>query len=442
MGDDSALAIVIGFPFTFYEVQYNQVRIHSNGGLTFGPDVGLTDPITHLPESFWYSGTPNTSSSYNRNCNTDDLSWDEPTIAAYWTDLDPSPPSLDGDAGVYSILVGEPGQRRLIISWYQIPYYNPAGQILYPGKNQFEVKLFEADNHIEVHYAVIAAGPPVGNGKAAAVGLSSSQGDHELLFSCGEAVISNNSAIAFYQEPCNDTDADGVCEWEDCDNGNGAVYPGAPELCNDIDDDCDGQTDESPATGEVSWYPDLDGDGFGAGGAPAALLACEQPDNYSASDDDCDDNSADVYPGAPELCDDIDNDCDSATSEDSDLDGDGSSPCDSPPDCDDSDASLNPADADGDGISSCSGDCNDSVQSIAPGAVELCDGYDNDCDGRTDENPLCEEQPPPGSDVPYGCILSCSASGNNDSGASRPALLALWLTVLAGLRRRRKGRLL
>jgi len=444
MGDDTALAVNIGFPFTFYGVQYNQVRVHSNGALTFGPDVSLTSPVTALPAVLWYSGTPNTTGNYNRDCDT--LSWDEPSIAAYWTDLDPSPGALDGDAGIYSSVYGIVGQRRLVISWYQIPHYNPPGDNPFPGKNQFEVKLFEQDNHIEVHYAAIAAGAPLGSGNAAAVGLSSSVADHELLISCGEAVISNNSAVAFYQQVCDDADADGVdtCSG-DCDDNpatGAGNFPGNTEVCDGQDNNCDLQIDESPATGELPWYLDLDGDGFGADSAGAPVLACEQPDNHAATNDDCNDNRDNVYPGAPELCDDVDNDCDPSTTEDSDIDGDGSSPCGDPADCDDTDASLNPNDGDGDGISSCQGDCNDSVRTIAPGAAELCDGYDNDCDGRTDESINCEGELPPGSEIPYGCILSCTTSGDSDGKATAPLLVVLGLSVLAGRRRRRHGRLL
>jgi len=422
LDDDSAVTISIGFTFEFYGQQYNQLHVHSNGGITFGPDA------SPLPHGFWYQGSPNTSANTNRDC--DGLTWTVPTIAGYWTDLNPNPTEgLDGDGGVYSSLYGTPGQRRRVVSWYQIPHYNSQ------GKNQFEIKLFEEDDHIEFHYAVLAGGTSFGGGLSSAIGTGGL--DHELLRSCGENVLSNNSAISISSQPCNDTDFDGACSWEDCDNDNSAVFPGAEESCNDIDDDCDNEIDESPASGETTWYPDLDGDGYGTSAVSVPINSCHAPDGYAATNDDCDDGDNDIFPGAPELCDGLDNDCDPSTEESVDEDGDGSSPCGNPADCDDSNATLNPNDLDGDGISSCNGDCNDTVESIHPGAGEICDGFDNDCDERIDENPNCDDAPIPGSDIPYGCILDCSVSGGDASATPGAALLGLLLGVLAMLRRRR-----
>ncbi len=424
LDDDSSSTIAIGFTFTFYGQDYNQLHVQSNGGITFGPD---DSPLLH---AFWYQGSPNSATGTNRNCET--LTWSKPTIAGYWTDLNPNPNGgLDGDGGVYSSLYGTPGQRRRVIAWYQIPHFGA------PGKNQFEIKLFEEDDHIEFHYAVLAGGTTFGGGLSSAVGT----GDigHELLRSCGQDVIDLHSAIAIYPQSCDDTDFDGACSWEDCDNDNSAVFPGAQESCNTIDDDCDDEIDESPAVGERTWYPDLDGDGHGTSAVSVPLNACNRPDGYGESNDDCDDGNFDIFPGAPELCDGLDNDCDPLTEESVDDDGDGSSPCGTPPDCDDNDATLNPSDRDGDGISSCDGDCNDSVESIAPGVSEICDGYDNDCDERIDENPNCDDGPVPGHNIPYGCILDCSFAGDGDSATPASALFALLFAALCTVRRARFG---
>ena len=426
--DDSSVTIPIGFTFEFYEQQYNQLHVHSNGGITFGADA------TPMLPRFWYQGSPNATSGPSRNCN--DLSWAAPTIAGYWTDLNPNPNGgLDGDGGVYSSLYGTPGQRRRVVAWYQIPHFDSQ------GKNQFEIKLFEEDDHIEIHYAVLAGGTSFGAGLSSAVGTGGA--DHELLRSCGEDVIDLHSAIAIYTQICNDDDLDGACAWEDCDNNNSSVFPGADEVCNGIDDDCDEPTeiDESPAIGERIWYRDLDGDGHGTSSGSVAVTACDQPDDgYSSNNDDCDDTDNNIFPGAPELCDGLDNDCDPSTLEDVDDDSDGSSPCDSPADCDDTDAALNPNDRDGDGISSCNGDCNDTVASIAPGAGEICDGYDNDCDGRIDENPNCDDSPTPGHDIPYGCILDCSFVADRAAPHPTAALAFIALTALGVVRRRRQLR--
>ena len=154
-----------------------------------------------------------------------------------------------------------------------------------------------------------------------------------------------------------DVDGDGVfvCAG-DCDDEDPGAYPGAEEQCNGVDDNCNGSV---PLDEE-----DADGDGF------------------RACDGDCDDADASAYPGASEVCDDQpDNDCDGVFDPaEIDADLDGYTGCDG--DCDDADADLSPADGDGDGWSSCDGDCLDSDATVHPGATEVCDGLDTDCDGQ------------------------------------------------------------
>ena len=426
LGDDTAVTVSIGFPFQFYGETYTEMLVHSNGGITFGNDP------SPLAASFWFRGSPNVSQGVSRNCN--ELTWPAPTIAGYWSDLNPALSSgLDGDGGVYSSLFGVSGSRRHVVAWYQIPHFNSQ------GKNQFEIKLFEEDSHIEFHYVTLAGGTSFGGGRSSAIGTGGS--DHELLRSCGDDTIINHTALSISQLPCDDLDLDGACAWEDCDNEDAAVYPSADEICNDVDDNCDGQIDESGAIGERTWYRDLDGDGHGAAGPSVTVQACHQPDGYAENNDDCDDGDNDTFPGAPEQCDGQDNDCDPSTIEDADSDGDDSTPCDPVPDCDDSDATLNPHDRDEDGISSCAGDCNDSVAAIRPGAAEICDGYDNDCDNRVDENPNCQDATPPGYDIPYGCILACDLAEPKSAASDRAALvLVIGLLVTFGsTRRRRRG---
>jgi hypothetical protein len=63
-----------------------------------------------------------------------------------------------------------------------------------------------------------------------------------------------------------------------------------------------------------AWYPDRDGDGFGAAAA-VAVSACDAPEGHVDNALDCDDASASVRPGAPELCNGVDDDCDPSTSD-------------------------------------------------------------------------------------------------------------------------------
>ncbi len=168
----------------------------------------------------------------------------------------------------------------------------------------------------------------------------------------------------------------------DCDDADATVNPGMGELCDGLDNDCDGTVDEDLVYAD--YYLDADGDGYGDPLGPT-LSDCVAPEGYADNTDDCDDANADVNPGATEEpCDGIDNDCDGFQhDEDVDDDGDGYSECDG--DCDDLDATLNLDDLDLDGFSTCDGDCDDGDDTLNPGEDEICDGIDNDCNADTDE---------------------------------------------------------
>ena len=213
---------------------------------------------------------------------------------------------------------------------------------------------------------------------------------------------------------------------DDCDDADPDVYPGHEEACDGVDNDCDGQVDEDVVFS--TYYADADGDGHGD--AADSVTACAPPDGYVAEGDDCDDSDPGRFPGANELCDEVDNDCDGEVDEDAaeaatwyqDEDGDGYGTADSttrgctapegyvatPGDCDDTDPAYHPgapeddcsdpndyncdgstsyADNDGDGFAACE-ECDDGDAAINPGADEVCDGVDNDCDGEVDEGVL------------------------------------------------------
>ncbi|MCB9745951.1 MAG: hypothetical protein H6740_25475 [Alphaproteobacteria bacterium] len=208
----------------------------------------------------------------------------------------------------------------------------------------------------------------------------------------------------FYQ----DTDSDGygdsdfstaaceaptgyVADSSDCDDGDGAVNPAAAEVCDDVDNDCDGLVDDADdsvdASTGASFYADGDGDGYGLSSDSAQ--ACEAPSGYVADSSDCDDADAAVNPAASEVCDDIDNDCDGDIDDDDssvDLstgatfyaDGDGDS-------YGDAGSSQAACDQPG-GYVSDSTDCDDGDSAINSAATEVCDGVDNDCDGDIDDD--------------------------------------------------------
>lgn len=154
-----------------------------------------------------------------------------------------------------------------------------------------------------------------------------------------------------------DAPAGFVGDATDCEDADRAVNPAAEERCSTagLDDDCDGQVDEADAVDVSDWYTDADRDGFGTDGS--AVAQCAPPTGASARGGDCVDADAEIYPGAPEACDDpVDRNCDGAVG---DVDGDG------------------------DGVVACE-DCDDGDASAFPGGAEVCDGVDNDCDGAWD----------------------------------------------------------
>jgi len=163
----------------------------------------------------------------------------------------------------------------------------------------------------------------------------------------------------------------------DCDDDNPEVNPGASETCNNRDDNCNGEIDEGVMT---IFYADVDRDTYGD--LASFIEACGIPDGYVEDTTDCDDAHSSVHPGATEICDSLDNDCDTLVDEDltgtyyldSDEDGYGD-PGVSLEVC------LAPA-----GYVDNLDDCNDTNPEINPGATEICDSLDNDCDGTIDES--------------------------------------------------------
>jgi hypothetical protein len=151
-----------------------------------------------------------------------------------------------------------------------------------------------------------------------------------------------------------DNDGDGFNSRNDCDDSNPNVNPGASEICgNNIDENCDGVVESCTAC------TDLDGDGYSVEGNACGLV-------------DCDDSDPAVYPGAPEICNNnIDNNCDGFTDESCTA-------------CTDADSDNYYAEAACGPVGQAL-DCNDANGNINPGAAELCNGVDDNCDGQVDE---------------------------------------------------------
>ena len=175
-----------------------------------------------------------------------------------------------------------------------------------------------------------------------------------------------------------DADGDTFEAPEDCDDSDAEVFPGADEVCNGLDDDCD----------DVLPGEEADGDGDG-------WAACDPVDPSAFDGGDCEDLDPEINPGADEVCelgtdeDQLDDNCVTGDENDalllvlldSDGDGVGSSSvedserlvCGDVPEgfafC-----GLGP-------LAECEEDCDDEDETVSPRASEVCDGLDNDCDG-------------------------------------------------------------
>jgi hypothetical protein len=162
----------------------------------------------------------------------------------------------------------------------------------------------------------------------------------------------------------------------DCNDSLASVHPGATEVCNGIDDNCNGSVDEGVL---LTFYRDADGDGYGNPSVTTA--ACSAPAGYVSNNSDCDDTKASVHPGATEVCNGIDDNCNGQIDEgvkltfyrDADSDGYGNPGVTTQ-------ACTAPA-----GYVSNNQDCNDNLTSVHPGAIEVCNGIDDNCNGSIDE---------------------------------------------------------
>lgn len=171
-----------------------------------------------------------------------------------------------------------------------------------------------------------------------------------------------------------DADGDGYTVAEgDCNDKDDTINPGVDELCDGIDNNC--ESGEDDALDAPTWYVDDDGDGYGDPTNRKKEVACEAPARTGWADNnlDCNDDLAEQSPDAEEICDSIDNNCDAQVDEG----------FDSP---DDNDDVADCFDADGDGYSGDEGDCDDTNAQVYPGAVEVFNDIDDNCDGRTDED--------------------------------------------------------
>jgi formylglycine-generating enzyme required for sulfatase activity len=244
-----------------------------------------------------------------------------------------------------------------------------------------------------------------------------------------------------FSQPACDQPSGYIDNSNDCNDQNAEISPDGSELCDSVDNNCNGQTDEDSALDALEWFQDTDGDGYGS--PLYSTLSCNQPVGYIGDNSDCDDGDSLQNPSATEYCNYDDDDCDGFIDEEDaidqsiyyiDSDGDGFGDINflihsegtvlechsigaptgysaSADDCDDTQFTVNPlsfwyVDSDMDGFGnnsiffqSClapygfisdNQDCDDTNASINPDATEICDGYNNDCDGGSTAVPADE----------------------------------------------------
>jgi MYXO-CTERM domain-containing protein len=366
LDDDGAATVSLcSFSFPFCDQEWDQVHVQANGRVTFGFD----EPSSSALGFFFVQQVPE--------------------IAALWADLDPE---AGGQINVF-----EDDGVGFEVTWDAVPL---AGD---PASSNTVTLTLLPDGTASVDYGAVDALPSL-------VGWACGAGDIETLdisaFQPGPSAlgIGTGTEEALYEEfsdPDNpldlsdlgfdfcingggDGDEDGWTDLcGDCDDSDAAIFPGAEEVCDATDQDCDGVADEI----------DGDGDGF---------------QDAACGGDDCNDMDPATHPGAEELCNGLDDDCD-GNPEILDADGDDYYNCED--DCDDNDATINPGmtescnqidddcdghvdegffpDGDEDGFISdeCAGtDCDDEAAEVHPDAEEICnEGVDDDCDGSADD---------------------------------------------------------
>ncbi|MBL8917207.1 MAG: putative metal-binding motif-containing protein [Archangium sp.] len=181
-----------------------------------------------------------------------------------------------------------------------------------------------------------------------------------------------------------------VLDAGDCNDGDVGIGPNAPERCNAIDDDCNGVIDNDLGM-LTDWKRDVDGDGFGDDSPMNSLFACAQPAGFVALGGDCQPNNAQVFPGAKEKCNGVDDNCNNQLDdppfddvENPGLDGGARFDCDT----------QRPGVCQSGGLQCVFSATSSMFEKVcvarAAASTDICgNGLDDDCSGGVDDAPGC-----------------------------------------------------
>ncbi len=206
-GDEEDVTLPFSFPW--YGLSYGTASVATRGGVRFTAGEGIGSGNSCLPDDS-----------------------NAPDIAVFWDDL-----VLSG-GDVYTWF--DTSNGRFIISWEDIGHDDG-------GAGSFQIHL-DPFGGVELHYADVDFGDgDIDGGEEATVGFQdvaggSATSGNALEISCNDDVLTSSSAFAF--GPCDDIDADGyaddTCGGTDCDDSDASVNADAAEVCDGVDNDCDG----------------------------------------------------------------------------------------------------------------------------------------------------------------------------------------------------------
>ncbi|MCK6530853.1 FG-GAP-like repeat-containing protein, partial [Myxococcota bacterium] len=403
--DGTVLVSFAGHTFPFCGGGYTSAYLASNGRVTFVAAAagGAESPLgftglgaVRSVAGWWDDLDPGAGGFVASVVHADAISF-------HWLDV---PEAGGGAASTFSTTLMDDG--RIALSYGSMGSLDGiAGWSCATGVDPGETDLTHARDHLQ--------------GAATGIGRGDEPALYERFSGGSDPGDLGGAGLLLCGTGGDDGDGDGASTCGDCDDADPTRAPGAGDVCNGIDDDCDGTVDEGV---------DGDGDGFAscgedcddadAGVNPGATELCatgvdedcdgvegeegcrydSDGDGWYADGGDCDDSDADVRPNAVESCDGVDQDCDGVADDGFDADGDGTTTCGG--DCDNHDPTIHPGqvescdgvdqdcdgdiddgfDLDGDGHTTCAGDCDDGEAAVNPGVEESCgNGIDDDCDG-------------------------------------------------------------